>query len=1174
MATNSPVAGPQYNDGVPTGEAEQVQYAVELSLQDQQTEQNAVRSSNREAIRHTDELILSLNNQFANLDDPLGDTAIWIGPPPKMPENSVKEYAQIQKHFDRIYIVQSANLMLMGEGSKFTKMLGPMSVRAERKIRKTGLLTMPEARRGGKFKYYINLRPPTEDDEAVILITDLTCTKGVLTWHLARQKYDLSPLTVLGHDGFDTVPQPVPTPPEKTGNTASSNVGARVEGGAPGSARSQHQRTSDPTSTSTADPDRIASEYTPLRHWSAIERVLHAIQGNDPKLDSAPKVWTFFAVARYLGCTHHERVSGWITTWIYSENNANFIQCNPEVAYEIGMGIESAELVRDAFSILVGERALLEAYGEYNPKILNPLLSTVHGRKVESLDDDERNRIDHAASSLVRRQRQLVSMLCRDMSWLQESTEYQKLAKLVGRTQLETDTINAAKEEVREYIRSRIYYVLCQDQFVITELEKNAASTASFRAGTSEKFAATYNLLNQPMRMFTRTFWTALSLTRFDKGMYSTSAEGTIGDSTSTRYHEALMALYDEDPMNGIKRIPRASLDFKISAVNNILIAHQNVKAFGVDPLRQAELNQAKFNHITPQDITNESQSSLPQSPNTLNPEAINFSSLAIGGNSKHASDEAGPSIQDQASPSKRRKTLDGDDVSQAVPVSSSWRTPLESSTDEVFPGKGKGKIKANVLYQTTSDDGATGESRTHALPIRQRRSSVVNVEHDRVWRQLGSSRADDYTDHTTNGNDDSSKSTNEAYESTLASTGTGLSTSSGVRFGDKNDLIPPRAFDLDADNPQTPIIGHVREDTNNNTFDYMYNSFQEPGFTIYTRVSSGLLLDSVNTLISKICMSILHPPHLFHSTGLLPTNLIDCLMCLDEDEFKYLPLWAGGNDDGTGGVYDDMPVPNLDAASQSVESFAPGRIHKAYDAPSDSDMGTTSAFDYIGSSQAMSTVGKASKRATDGTQTIVSLHSASEAASETTSVVHVTATATVVDMSDDDSFHYMSSMANTPNDTDDDDADTDMAVEAHDRSDDEFEDEDYDDNNDDSDNDNDFSDDALHDDNHDILTGENDLSDDETFTTALSEPATVRSHKADAASEQIIFHKLSEQHGVELEEELAIVDGPGGGDGKGKGKEKEILPVEVDKGLSLRFRSNAQAKKDESDDDDDFELV
>ena len=46
-------------------------------------------------------------------------------------------------------------------------------------------------------------------------------------------------------------------------------------------------------------------------------------------------------------------------------------------------------------------------------------------------------------------------------------------------------------------------------------------------------------------------------------------------------------------------------------------------------------------------------------------------------------------------------------------------------------------------------------------------------------------------------------------------------------------------------------------------------------------------------------------------STGELDFNIItDTLLCLSDDEWKYLPLWAGGNEDGSGGVYsNDIPL-------------------------------------------------------------------------------------------------------------------------------------------------------------------------------------------------------------------------------------------------------------------------
>lgn len=757
---------------------------------------------------------MTLNNQFAALEDPLGDTAIYIGPPPVMPGQNSKDYNQICQHFDRLYIVQSANLRLMGENSKFTKLLGPMSVRAERQIRKTGVLVMPEAKRGGKFKYYINLRPPTEDDEAVILTTELSCTNGVLTWSLAKQKYELSALSVMGHDELF----PLPSPLKSKDNSAGKEAEIETEQD-PFSLNVQNTLAGTNSNTAKSIKNRpIGPDYSILRHWSAIERLLQAIQGNDPKLDSAPKVWTYFAVARYFGCAQHERVSGWITTWMCTQNNANFIQCNPEVAYRIGLGIESAELIRDSFSILVGERALIDAYGEYNPKILNPLKASVHGRKLDLLDEDERNRIDHAASSLVSRIRRVVCMLCRDMDWLRESTDYIKLETLRGHSDAETQAINEARDEVRDYIRSRIYYVLCQSQSK-HQLEPDTPSTACFRAGTSETYTVIYNSLNQPMRMFTQTFWHALSRTRFDIGVYNTSPEGTIGDRSSTRYYQALKTLYDEDPMNGIRSTRREHLDLKIAAVNRILFQREidrnnnnqgtsSAIDFGPSASRAPDSN-----HLRRRDGQTDYQNdTLPQNINPLNPEFINLSSLAISGHSRHRSDEAGPSTQVPFSPSKRRKTIIADDTIQDASDWSSWRDfVVEPPSDDGSIAKGTDSL---VTEKTVVGAGAIRGS-MFALPIRGRDTFAINIGLDGLKRQLDSSNADDPP---------STSSIEEPFTLPEAHAGTTSGTDLGKLSPNNTDKLPAPVFDPQPDYPKVPTTEPDQEAARGGTFDPDHN--------------------------------------------------------------------------------------------------------------------------------------------------------------------------------------------------------------------------------------------------------------------------------------------------------------------------------------------------------------
>lgn len=59
-----------------------------------------------------------------------------------------------------------------------------------------------------------------------------------------------------------------------------------------------------------------------------------------------------------------------------------------------------------------------------------------------------------------------------------------------------------------------------------------------------------------------------------------------------------------------------------------------------------------------------------------------------------------------------------------------------------------------------------------------------------------------------------------------------------------------------------------------------------------------------------------------------------DTLLSLDRDEYKFLPLWAGGNEDGTGGVHD----PEIPPAQLGAIGPGPG-YHTGFSTTS--DMGT-----------------------------------------------------------------------------------------------------------------------------------------------------------------------------------------------------------------------------------------
>ncbi|CAI7595097.1 unnamed protein product [Penicillium viridicatum] len=84
--------------------------------------------------------------------------------------------------------------------------------------------------------------------------------------------------------------------------------------------------------------------------------------------------------------------------------------------------------------------------------------------------------------------------------------------------------------------------------------------------------------------------------------------------------------------------------------------------------------------------------------------------------------------------------------------------------------------------------------------------------------------------------------------------------------------------------------------------------------------------------------------------------EITDTLTCLTYNEFQYLPLWAGGNDDETGGVFTDLIIPSMDVNGFS----APGPAVHTGSVPSTND-----SFSDIEASDAQSTIYGASHNAT-----------------------------------------------------------------------------------------------------------------------------------------------------------------------------------------------------------------
>ncbi|KAJ5945908.1 hypothetical protein N7454_002747 [Penicillium verhagenii] len=158
----------------------------------------------------------------------------------------------------------------------------------------------------------------------------------------------------------------------------------------------------------------------------------------------------------------------------------------------------------------------------------------------------------------------------------------------------------------------------------------------------------------------------------------------------------------------------------------------------------------------------------------------------------------------------------------------------------------------------------------------------------------------------------------------------------------DSNYSDPPSqrpAFPVDLPQYDTSYSDSDMSNRTDNYYDYKH--FDEEAFTM-----------AATAYISRYSRAILsiyeRTPFQHHVTS--------TVTCLTDNEYRYLPLWAGGNDDETGGVFTDQNIPIMTGGGFS----APGpAVHTG------SVASTNDSFSEINPSDSQSTVQGASHHAT-----------------------------------------------------------------------------------------------------------------------------------------------------------------------------------------------------------------
>lgn len=425
---------------------------------------------------------LSLNGASGPplVHDPLGDTYIFIDPPAQQPEQDENSYLFYVQRCKTPMLMKKSTLLSFS--SFFENMFGPTY--QYNIIRRRGLVRkLPP-----NVKYVINLTPPAEGDAAVNLMTDLCCSDGVRKWFQASERWEVSKTLVGGHDEYMSLPK-LQKPVRPVGTFHLDSYG---------------NNDSSPSSLSRDVPLPVA--YSPIRHRSAIERVLAAMQGLDPMLNSAPKVWTTFAVAKSYEITNSS-LTDYIVSWLRATPNSYFLEVMPEISLRIADGLKCEDLCRDVFAILIGEEAL-----DLSRRAANESFGTevsVHGRKKDYLPEFYVTSLQYGSRAFAERiMDEFQFLVDRNMYWFDYLPEFKKL-DFDGPLAVNAENeLLALRSMLQVYVRSTIYKVL------LTNFEFMSTLDIGHPGGDdlfpNQTLSSIWKTLSPRERILTRSFWKAL----------------------------------------------------------------------------------------------------------------------------------------------------------------------------------------------------------------------------------------------------------------------------------------------------------------------------------------------------------------------------------------------------------------------------------------------------------------------------------------------------------------------------------------------------------------------------------------------------------------------------------------------------------------------------------------
>ncbi|KAF3384342.1 hypothetical protein F1880_003102 [Penicillium rolfsii] len=709
-------------------------------------------------------------------------------------------------------------------------------------------------------KYVIDLTPPTMDEEAIIVLTEVSCPMGIRTWATRLKEWSLPPSCVGGEDEMEA-PSPVleraASHTDRT-LTAFENDETHPHAAADWEDEGQPPHEEDYESWSRrVNQAVLPMTYSAKRHREGIEHILHVLEGLNVPLDTPCKLWTFFAVAKIFDVAGVPAVSDHVMSWFYHSSNIRFIEIHPEIAYRVSCGIKSGPLCADSFVGLVGDEALLYIMREASltpPNSWAPILA--RSRIADFLDDIEVQRIEYASKSFADKIiGDFLYLAGADMPWIAKVEEYERIEQHLRDFPEDAEVVSQLVTELKDFIRFRIYRVLC----LAPDPRRSCNITPS------DQVFSDANKFRPPelvQRVIGRQFW---------RDLFHLDLDSTYLPSLDYHHHSIAeigngMTAFQGHDNAWIRCVLRLNVEQKVRGFNSRVRYQASKIAFH------------------------------PSKRNALRSDSSDFSESSV--NLRRPFQAAQPTAP----------TDDG----HSKPLAMRFRDPQTS-----HPAQGEGNSTAirSLVHRPhyhSSDEKMTTDYASSTL-------------------SPAFSHFDSYDEKMTTEHSSSTLSPIFPFDSY-----------------DENRTIEHSSGTL---SPNFPLFSMT---TIPAILSPTPNSTSNPLNTEERYFNLGRFFYGATKWVNQLSRTLLFP----HGDATAALEATDTLFSLTDEQFRYLPLWAGGNDDGSGGVFTDQNIPVMETGGFS----APGpAVHTGSVASTHTD----SSFGEIGPDDYQSTVHGASHHAT-----------------------------------------------------------------------------------------------------------------------------------------------------------------------------------------------------------------